>query len=128
MANRKFTPPTTFPAKYINGDGERVTLLARARGNYSLIGQFDVGIGDEFVTYTEDGRYISSVDDPHPSNLHDLPKRITTWQNVYVGELSKQWSSREAANTYAYKSNRLCVHRIEYDEDGRNPEIFVEDV
>ena len=125
MTDRKFTPPTEFPAEYVNGTGERVTLIGRGRGKYPLVGQFGAEDEDSFFTYREDGRYSSSSSDSHPYNLYDLPKRILRWQNFYSGVSTGWCTSRRAADNFAF-DDRICVHRIECDEDGRNPEIFVE--
>ena len=60
-----------------------------------------------------------------------MTKRITTWQNVYPNWIGPPCSTRSDADT-ANKglgiTNRLCVYRIERDEDGGNHEIFVEEV
>ena len=39
MDDRKFTPPTEFPAEYVTGWGHKAVILGRAPvGNYPLIG------------------------------------------------------------------------------------------
>ena len=57
-------------------------------------------------------------------------KRITTWHNVWFTFMSADLASREEADKLSRFSGtpRLCVYRIERDEDGGNPEIFVEEV
>ena len=64
----------------------------------------------------------------------EFPKRITSWHNVYDGWVSHEFFTRSHADEHhdackAFKPRpRLCVYRIERDEDGSNPEIFVEKV
>ena len=55
------------------------------------------------------------------------PKRITTWHNVYKNSLSFGRRTRDEVEEYA-GSGRTAVYRIERNEDGSNPEIFVEEV
>lgn len=56
------------------------------------------------------------------------PKRIVTWHNVDAGGYTTRgWYSRGEAD--AYKGHlRICVYRIEHNEDGSDPQIFVEEV
>ena len=132
MTERKFTPPTEFPAEYVDGHGQKVVILGRAPvEDYPLIG---------FVLHTKEGSTCSSPEGwtedgqnvidwlPSPDDLHDIPKRITTWHNVYKTWLGLQCAAREYADACKDGENRLCVYRIERDEDGSNPEIFVEEV
>jgi hypothetical protein len=145
-SERKFTPPTEFPAEYVDGNGRKVVILGRAPVEaYPLIGytlhaegrlaEPDCWEGGsaEPDCWTEKGSMFT-IEDASESDLHDLPKRITTWHNVYDNWVSSQCSSRSDADDIdnvlrdALVSVRLCVHRIERDEDGGNPEIFVEEV
>ena len=122
MTERKFTPPTEFPAEYVDGDGGKVVIYGRGHGEHPLIGQAGIDYG-EAMQYTEDGLCLGS-----PScHLHDTPKRISTWHNVYGRWFGHHWSSRRHADE-AKSEDRRCVYRIERDEDGGNPEIFVEKV
>jgi len=116
MTERKFTPPTEFPAEYVDGHGNKVTILGRSNNKHSPL------IGFEHVGYarcwTEEGtcrHHDRNID------LHDIQKRITTWHNVYEG-----WVGASNKVNRGATENRLCVYRIERDEDGSNPEIFVE--
>ena len=140
MDNRKFTPPTEFPAEYVTEGGQKAVILGRAPvGNYPLIGytlHTEGGLdwpdcsGSE--AWTEDGQHHR--DWTSSEDLHDIPKRITTWHNVYGDWLGPQCSIRSDADDIdtslksALVSERLCVYRIERDPDGGNPEIFVEEV
>ena len=140
MTERKFTPPTEFPAEYVTEGGQKVVLLGRAPvGGYPLIGYILNTEGESAWPdcsspdgWTEDGQHHtdwSSSDD-----LHDISKRITRWHNVYDGWVGHQFFTRSHADEHydackAFKPRpRLCVYRIERDEDGGKPEIFVEEV
>ena len=120
MADRKFTKPTEFPAEYVDGRGNRAVILGRSHHEvYPLIGFTHDG---NVESWTEDGTTIPER--PHPQqDLHDMPKRITTWHNVYEG-----WVGASNKVNRGATENRLCVYRIERNEDGSNPEIFVEEV
>ena len=58
-----------------------------------------------------------------------MTERITTWHNVYDWGVTAGWTSRKGAEDENI-ANTVClfVYRIERDEDGSNPEIFVEEV
>ena len=125
MTKRKFTPPTEFTAEYVDGYGCKVTILGRSYYNKErpLVGFDDEGCA---CNYAENGAYWP--DDEGKYDLHDIQKRITTWHNVYETWLGMQCRTRRKADEDADNRIRLCVYRIERDEDGGNPEIFVEKV
>ena len=123
MTERKFTPPTEFPAEYVDGHGNKVTILGRSNNKHSPL------IGFEHVGYarcwTEEGtcrHHDRNID------LHDMPKRITTWHNVYQDATLgyNSFTSRDQTFPHSVGLKGICVYRIERDEDGSNPEIFVE--
>ena len=120
MTKRKFTPPTEFPAEYEDGYGCKVTILGRSYYNKErpLVGFDDEGCA---CNYAENGAYWP--DDGGKYDLHDIQKRITTWHNVYEGWVGASNKVNRGATV-----NRLCVYRIERNEDGSNPEIFVEEI
>ena len=139
MIDRKFTPPEEFPAEYVTEGGQKAVILGRAPvGDYPLIGYIlhtkggsDWHDWSSSEGWTENGQYHIDWSSPSEGDLHDIPKRITTWHNVYANWISPQCSSRSDADEVADQlahAGRLCVYRIERDEDGGNPEIFVEDV
>lgn len=119
----KFTPPEDgeFPKEYEDGFGCKVTIYARGHGKEPLLGQYPDG---KVVSYDLKGSY--GIDDPD-YDLSDIPKRITTWHNVYKYSRSYSYKSRKSADIDA-GSYRVCVCRLECDEDGGNPEIFLEDL
>ena len=123
MTDRKFTPPTEFPAEYVDGYGNKVVILGRSNHKgYPLIGFDHTGCPRSWSEYGTITRGLSSTED-----LHDIPKRIATWHNVYANQLSRSIYNRAEVDSYCGQG-RLCVYRIERDEDGGNPEIFVEEV
>ena len=130
MTNRKFTPPTEFPAEYVDGFGCKVTILGRSYYNKErpLVGFDDEGCA---CNYAENGAYWP--DDGGKYDLHDIQKRITTWHNVYLTWISPQRSTRSDADLGDHSEGylaeeRFCVYRIERDEGGGNPKIFEEEV
>ena len=136
MTKRKFTPPTEFPAEYVTEDEQKVVVLGRAPvEDYPLIGYILHAEGEraEPDCWTEKGSMFT-IEEALGGDLHDIPKRITTWHNVYGGWVDHQSSTRKLADEHheackGFRSRpRPCVYRIERDEDGSNPEIFVEEV
>ena len=124
MDNRKFTPPTEFPAEYVDSNGDKAVILGRGpHGVFPFIGHSADGGA---ASWTATG--IFHTEGTSRYDLHDIPKRITTWHNVYKTWLGLQCAAREYADACKDGENRLCVYRIERDEDGSNPEIFVEEV
>lgn len=75
MTKRKFTPPTEFPAEYVDGHGSKVVILGRSKSSYRPLVGFDV---DGYAcNYAENGAYYPDYDNAI-QDLHDTPKRITT--------------------------------------------------
>jgi len=129
-SERKFTPPTEFPAEYVDVNGDKAVILGR--GPHEVF---------PFIGYDADGNAASwdakgvyYTEETSPQDLHDIPKRITTWHNVYDNWVSSTYFTRSHADEHYDDCKefsprpRLCVYRIERDEDGGNPEIFVEEV
>ena len=129
MTNRKFTPPTEFPAEYVDGRGKKAVILGRGPDKqFPFIG-YDAYGG--VISWTEHGEVYPKQTNLY--DLHDTPKRITTWHNVYGDWISPQRSTRSDADLGDHSEGylaeeRFCVYRIERDEDGGNFEMFVEDV
>jgi hypothetical protein len=57
------------------------------------------------------------------------PERKCVWINVYEGNAARSAVTRPSRGSadYAAAADRTAVWRIEYNEDGSDPEIFVED-
>lgn len=127
MTERKFTPPTEFPAEYVDGDGNKAVIFGRGPNElFPFIGHNAAG---HARYWTEEGLF--SPIGANGYELHDIPKRITTWHNVYanwVGSACLTRSDADETDIELRIMKRLCVYRIERDEDGSNPEIFVEEV
>ena len=130
MTKRKFTPPTEFPAEYVDGNGKKAVILGRGPNEkFPFIGHNATGHAQY---WTEEGDLYGSGISEY--NLHDTPERITTWHNVYKTWLGPQCLTRsDADDTYKairhyVTEERLCVYRIERDEDGGNHEMFKEEV
>ena len=127
MTKRKFTPPEEFPAEYVDGEGNKAVILGRGSNKaFPFIGY---GCDGDPYCWTEHGGVYPKHQNRH--DLHDIPKRIKTWCNVYTGWLSPIYYTRSGADSQSALSDlmdrhRHCVYRIERDEDGGNPEIFVE--
>ena len=127
MTKRKFTPPEEFPAEYVDGFGIKAVILGRGPNKSSPFIGYDAN--GYASSWTERGDYYD--DEQSQYDLHDIPKRITTWHNVYYNWIGPQCFSRSDADKVADQEllgGRLCVYRIEREPDGGNPEIFVEDV
>jgi hypothetical protein len=123
MTKRKFTPPTEFPAEYVDSNGDKAVILGRGPHKvFPFIGHNADGCAS---SWTERGDYYD--DGQSQYDLHDTPKRITTWHNVYGDWLGLQYFSRSDADKAA-GGGRLCVYRFERDEDGGNFEVFREEV
>ena len=132
MTERKFTPPedTEFPAEYVDGNGNESVILGRGPNKvFPFIG-YDHG--GRAACWTEEGLFV--YNQKNEADLHDIPKRITTWHNVYKTWLGTQCSTRSNADEIHNSirgyvtEQRLCVYRIERDEDGSNSELFEEEV
>ena len=127
MTKRKFTPPTEFPAEYVDRDGNKAVILGRAPNEvFPFIGYDADGCARD---WTKKGKYLT--EGKSTFDLHDIPKRISTWHNVYYDWLGSQCSSRSDADEVSHRlthAGRLCVYRIERDEDGGNFEMFKEEV
>lgn len=124
MDDRKFTPPTEFPAEYVDSNGGKAVILGRGPHKvFPFIGHNAAG----YARYwTEKGTFSSLG--INGFDLHDIPKRIITWHNVYAKWIGGSCSSRRKADDMAGNDNRLCVYRIERDGDGGNFKMFKEDV
>lgn len=123
MTERKFTSPTEFPAEYVDGNGKKAVILGR--GSKKALPFIGYDADGDATSWTATGMFYAGGTRGH--DLHDIPKRITTCHNVYEAWIGPQCRTRSDADESAY-SARLCVYRIERDEDGGNHEMFKEEV
>ena len=128
MDDRKFTPPTEFPAEYVDGFGIKAVILGRGPNKSSPFIGYDAN--GYASSWTERGDYYD--DEQSQYDLHDIPKpkRIITWHNVYQDATLgyNSFTSRDQTFPHSVGLKGICVYRIERNEDGSNPEIFVEEV
>jgi hypothetical protein len=81
MTDRKFTPPTNFPAKYVTRDGqEAVVEKTFEEGPYHLRGK----VGCKSRSWMRSGAYWLDGDD-HAYDLFDLPEEQPIEERYPVG-------------------------------------------
>ena len=90
-------------------------------------------LGADGVRRPENDELWEKLKNESPDDLQDIPKRITTWHNVYYDWIGPQCSTRSDADMGDHSGDylteeRFCVYRIERDEDGGNFEMFREEV
>jgi hypothetical protein len=121
MTERKFTPPTKFPAEYENEFGDKITLRCKGIGKYPYAGQAENG---GWIVYGADGSLHA---DPSGFDLHDIPQKQVHWANDCDDCITKSWRvSRENADASA-PAGRIAVIRREWVE-GELPQYFTEEV
>lgn len=128
MTERKFTPPTEFPAEYITRDGRKAVIVAEMNRKYDpylvVITDND---GTEFVIGHEKNGSYSNKDTENKYDLFDKPKTQIHWTNDYAHNPRAYWySNREEADQWAV-ANRISVIRREWTE-GQPPQYFTEEV
>jgi hypothetical protein len=131
MTDRKFTPPTEFPAEYVTTDGCKAVVLGKRPGDVAPYVGYLVIKENEDVRFPIDtwgacGSYFEGAEDR--SDLHDLPKKQVRWANDYHGfnGWSGWFETREEADDSAAR-HRIAVIRREWIE-GQLPQYFVEEV
>lgn len=124
MAERKFTPPTSFPAEYVTVGGERVRILSdQGYGIRPLIGEvLDKSGRWSLSQWSLEGRfygggeYYSGLDlcKPEPTVKH------SRWVNVYEdGLVTLLRNSRQRADLGANENlPRIGVLRLDLMSDG----------
>ena len=72
MTKRKFTPPTEFPAEYVDRDGNKAVILGRAPNEvFPFIGHDADGCARD---WTKKGKYLT--EGKSTFDLHDIPTQI----------------------------------------------------
>jgi hypothetical protein len=121
MNDRKFTPPTEFPAEYRTGDWQKAVLLGEVGGwFFGCFGSTDIP-----SKWQSDGVAwnLSS------KCLHDLPKKTVVWANLHSDlVVGSSYPLRDDCGELAASFDTIiAVLRIEQTE-GEKPQVFVEDV
>ena len=129
MTDRKFTPPTEFPAEYATRDGKKAVIMGTMPNNIApYIGYVISDIATREQCWSVDGAW----NDIHTSDydLFDIvpsPKKQVHWANNYYGiSFGHWWSTREIADENE-GNNRIAVIRREWIE-GQLPQYFTEEV
>ena len=140
MTERKFTPPTTFPAEYVTRDGDKAVIVGTMPNDaYPYLGYVMEEKTAFETSWNNRGRaYEGSEKDIFSSDLFDIvpePQKQMHWANDYVQrpDASPRWllpdvwrDSRADADKYADK-DRIAVIRREWVE-GQLPQYFAEKV
>lgn len=128
MTDRKFTPPTEFPAEYVTSGGQKVEVLGQSPSKeYPLVGWIArKGGGISANKWTSDGSYFS-YSEPSEDDLHDPPKKQVHWANDYEDALGPCWYDSRLLVNRCPEPNRIAVIRREWIE-GQPPQYFTEEV
>jgi hypothetical protein len=131
MTDRKFTPPTEFPAKYATRDGKKAVIVAQTPAeDYPLIGWMEVENGKSFNAFWADNGVFCIDGGESARDLFDIvpePQKQVRWANDYKWLTEPNWwRTRSQADTYADK-DRVAVIRREWVE-GQLPQYFAEEV
>lgn len=126
MTDRKFSPPTEFPAEYVTSDGRKAVILGRMPNDACpYIGYVIMACGAREHCWNEEGLWDYGLG--HDFDLHDLPKKQVRWMNDYGRFPGDLWcKTREEADEAAGRE-RIAVIRREWVE-GQPPQYFVEEV
>jgi hypothetical protein len=127
MTDRKFTPPTEFPAEYVTSDGLKAVILGPVPDDkYPLAGYLLSKCGEVSLrSWTADGMSFHCMESV--SDLHDIPEKQVHWANDYGGFFGCDWFDiRNTADVFAGR-DRIAVIRREWVE-GQPPQYFTEEV
>lgn len=126
MTDRKFTPPTKFPAEYVTGDGRKAVILGGAPDDIFIYVGYILNGGDVFGwkvrSWGKDG--LSGIYDPN-NDLHDIPKKQVQWANDY-GSYTGDWGDSREGVDVTGDPERIAVIRREWVE-GQPPQYFAEE-
>lgn len=115
MSERKFTPPTSFPAEYVTACKKKAIVhTAAGEGARPLVGQ--VYLGEEWfaASWTADGAgSLEGFDlcDPEPT----VERQV--WQSVYPDGRIARWNSQEFA-TSGTQDSHIGILRLDLMSDG----------
>ena len=130
MTDRKFTPPTTFPAEYVTRDGKKAVIVARTPAeDYPLIGWMEVENGKSFNAFWADNGVFYTDGRESGRDLFDIvpaPQKQVRWANDYKWLTEPNWwRTRSQADTYADKDRVAVIRR---EQTGDKIEYYKEDV
>ena len=135
MIERKFTPPTTFPAEYVTRHGRKAFIVSEIPDDdYPYLGYY---IGDEGECWpdiwTKEGLIVGEGCEPEEraDDLFDIvqePPKKVRWINDYgtILPINGWYSTRKDADDNA-RNGRIAVIRREWVE-GQLPQYFTEGV
>jgi hypothetical protein len=126
MTDRKFTPPTTFPAEYVTIDGKKAVIVGETPDeNYPYVGWYERAGITVNSTWMKHGAFYKA--DPSDCDLHNTAKKHVHWANDYGDVLGDWHETREDADKVSGYSPRIAVIRREC-VPGQPPQYFMESV
>lgn len=128
MTDRKFTPPTEFPAEYVTRDGRRAVILARmpaSAGSEEYCGFVDPCDQDASCSWHAEGQFLRTEE--FKLDLQDLPPVRKRWMNVYPIRMCSMFRESRISADRAAGPGRIGVIRIEQVE-GQMPTFHEEEV
>jgi hypothetical protein len=131
MTERKFTPPTTFPAEYVTRDGKKAVIVARTPDErHPLIGWVEGKKDNSFNCFWADNGGFHKDGREIARDLFDIvlePQKHVHWKNDYgICGVGFWHDTREKADKCA-SDNRIAVIRREWVA-GQPPQYFTEEV
>jgi hypothetical protein len=131
MTDRKFTPPTEFPAEYVTRDGKKAVIVARTPDErYPLIGWVESKKDNIFNCFWADNGGFYKDGWVIARDLFDIvlePQRHVHWANDYGGLPGFRWHETRADADRERSDDRIAVIRREWVE-GQLPQYFAEEV
>jgi hypothetical protein len=130
MTDRKFTPPTEFPAEYVTRDGRKAVIHGQMP-EPSLFAFFgvvtDSAGGWASGNWTGHGKATCLGPMGCKSDLQDPPPVRKWWMNVYPTRMPLVFGHSRISADRAVGPNRIGVIRIEQVE-GQMPTFHEEEV
>lgn len=130
MTERKFTPPTKFPAEYVTRAGDKAVIVARTPDErYPLIGWVEGKKDYNFNAFWADNGGFHKDGREIARDLFDIvlePQKQVHWANDYEVRTGVWRTTRESADENA-TDDRTAVIRREW-VPGQPPQYFTEEV
>ena len=131
MTERKFTPPTTFPADYVTRDGNKAVIVGpMPNDNYPYLGYVMEGEVAYENSWTSHGKAYEWSDDIIHEDLFDIvpePQNQVRWANDYEENPGYFWVGCRKDADLSARDDRIAVIRREWVE-GQPPQYFTEEV